>query len=275
MASPNIYTSGIGGTVGAELALQKPLFTSGNIYYVSSVTGASGNTGKERNRPYDSFANLIASLAAGDIVVLLSGHTETLASSALTLAGVTIVGEGSGTNAPYLYHTITDTTYALSASGAGVHFYNINFAKTSSTTGSAVPILQISGAGCVVGDGCTFTLGEGSRSIGLELVTGATNTRIQGATFTSAATTISSVGPSSAIKVTNAVTDLTLIDLTIDGGLYGWSNPYAISVAGAVTRLFARGTTLIGDSDVSIVTGSTGLYTSSGTGGSNRVVWAA
>lgn len=278
MASPNVYTSGIGGTLGASLVTQKPLICSGIVYYVSSLLGSDSNTGKERNRPIGSVQSLqiAVTLAAGDVVVMLAGHSETLGPGfTLSENGVTYVGEGTGSSIPSLIQDPTDTDVGVLVSGTGVRFYNVNFSRLSGSAGTAVPIVKITGAGCVIGTGCTFTQGTDSRSNGLELATGANNCRVEGTTFTSTATTISSDGPLSGIKVTNAISDFTMIDTTFDGGAFGWSHPYAFNGSAAITRLFARGIKLVGDSDVTFATGTTGIYTSTGTGGSNRVVWAA
>jgi len=81
--------------------------------------------------------------------------------------------------------------------------------------------------------------------------------------------------PESAIKVTNAITDLWINNLTINGGSSGWANPYAFNGAAAVTVFRALQVSLLNDSDVTLATGTTGWIQVGTTSGSARVVWAA
>ena len=78
------------------------IFTFGNIYYVSSVTGSASNDGTRPDKPMATVDQAI-SLAAvtannDDVIILLPGHAETVTATsiALDMAGLRIIGMGKG-----------------------------------------------------------------------------------------------------------------------------------------------------------------------------------
>lgn len=100
---------------------------SGNVWYVDS-NGAQIGDGKF-NRPFATIDTAINHASAGDIIVVKAGHTETLvAAGAITLdvAGVSVVGEGTGNNRPKLTFTpLAVGTAPVSWTAANVSFENI------------------------------------------------------------------------------------------------------------------------------------------------------
>lgn len=74
--------------------------TSGSYFFVSSVAGNSGNTGRSPQAPLATVQQAIdkCTASAGDVVVLLPGHAETVTSTSLSLnkAGVQVVALGVG-----------------------------------------------------------------------------------------------------------------------------------------------------------------------------------
>lgn len=273
MASPNIWANGVGGTAGAALALVAPLYTSGNIWYVLSTTGsdAASPRGKERIRPLATLAQAVTNAAAGDIIVCLSGHAETLTSQqAFSNADIHVIGEGAGSNRPKFTRNADIVMFNVTA--AGVKFDNLYF--PASTLASANSRVKFAGANDRM-VGCYFECGTLDNGPSLETVTGASQVSVTGGTyFVSTSTSVASQ-PDSAIKVTNAITDLELDTVIMDGASSGWANPYAFNGAGAVTRLRATNVDLLGDSDMTFATGTSGhLYVRNRTG-SARVVWTA
>lgn len=95
----------------------------GNYWFVNSATGSNGNPGTF-DAPFSTLAFALSQggLAAGDIVVVAEGHAENVAAAAgilASVAGVQVVGLGSGTKAP-TFTFITATTATFKVTGAGV-----------------------------------------------------------------------------------------------------------------------------------------------------------
>ncbi len=119
---PNGFTNGV--TV-RDLPIQ--LAHPGRIFWVnnSSVLAPGGVAGSDSGngtylRPFRTIDYAIGRCTAsrGDIIMVMPGHAETLSSaSAITLdvAGVAIVGLGTGTLRPTLTFSATDATMVISA----------------------------------------------------------------------------------------------------------------------------------------------------------------
>jgi hypothetical protein len=273
MASPNFHSNGVGGTTGATLTTVSPLLTSGNIYYVSSASGSNSNTGLERNKPLATLAQAYTNASANDTIVLMSGHTQSIvAVQTLAKAGLTIVGEGSGSSRPQFTRLNTGASFVLfDITAAGVTLSNLYFQDTS---GAACTDSKVkSAAANTLIDGCYFEAGVYDTGPQVEYVTGASQARIRDTTFISVGT--SGTQPESAVKVTNALTDLELDTVVFDGGTIGWSNPYALNGAAAITRLRGINLSLLDDSDITLATGTTGYLHVLNKSGSARVVWTA
>lgn len=104
--------------------------TVGNIFYAYS--GALG-TGTGRS-PLDAFTTIDAAVGActannGDIILVLPGHAETISAAAgiaLDVAGITVLGIGSGTTQPKVtFDTIISAD--LDVDAANVTIENIHF----------------------------------------------------------------------------------------------------------------------------------------------------
>lgn len=272
MASPSIYPNGIGGTTGATLATVSPLYASGQVWYVSATTGVDGASpaGLDRIKPLATLAQAHTNAAAGDFIVCLSGHTQTLtAAQTFDKADIKVLGEGSGSNRPKF--TRNGDVNMFDVTAAGVQFHNIYFpASTSASTKSRLRTAAVS---TKVRD-CYFECGASDTGPAAETITGASQAVFRDTTFISTATLLTAQ-PHSALKVTNAITDLEIDACAFSGGTTGWSNQHAVNIAGAVTRLCAINVDLLLDSDVTIVTGSTGYFHQRYKTGSARVLWAA
>lgn len=110
------------------------LFTTGKVWYVSSVMGSDGNRGIDPNLPLASIAqaqtNAIAS--NGDVVIVLPGHAETISAAggiALSKAGVSYIGLGTGANRPTLTFA-TATTATMTISGANTSIDNFVYTQS-------------------------------------------------------------------------------------------------------------------------------------------------
>lgn len=97
-----------------------------NIWWVDSVNGSDGNRGTF-SAPYASLAFVLATasgvVGAGDIVVVKAGHTETISGAGTitqSVAGVSVVGLGTGNNRPVITWSATTSTWAMSAANCSV-----------------------------------------------------------------------------------------------------------------------------------------------------------
>lgn len=125
----------------------------GSVFYVSNVAGAGGvdssqNSGKSKNSPYRTIDYAIGRCKANndDVIVVMPGHAETLATaSAITVdvAGISIIGLGTGASRPTLTFSATAATMVISA--ASVIFKN--FIVTPSIDSVVSPVV-VSGADC-------------------------------------------------------------------------------------------------------------------------------
>lgn len=278
MASPNIFTGGLGGVSGATLAIVSPLYTSGEVWYLHGPSGtdAASPAGKERNKPLATLAQALTNAGNNDTIVCLSGHTETLTATAtIAETGLSIVGEGTGSSRPKFTRNVNGVLFDVT--GAAVTIDNIYFpGGAASTTSGKVSVASV---GSVVRN-CYFeasVLDDGGQ---LEFTAGAGQCRVRGCTFISTAATVADQ-PSSALRVVSAMSDLwiggpeTAQAVVVDGGSSGWSATAALNVTAAVTRLRIQNVDLLNDSDINIVTATTGFVHVRNKTGSARVVWAA
>lgn len=101
----------------------------GQVFWVHSGTGSDGNKGNF-DRPFSTIDYAIGRCTAsrGDIIMVKAGHTETISAAAgiaLDVAGVAIIGTGTGGLRPTINFTATTSTFAISAANCTV--YNLLF----------------------------------------------------------------------------------------------------------------------------------------------------
>ena len=89
-----------------------PATLLGKYFFVDSVTGISSNDGLSPTTALATVDQAVNKCTAskGDVIVVLPGHVETLATASvgivLDVAGVTVVGLGSGNARPTFTQTI-------------------------------------------------------------------------------------------------------------------------------------------------------------------------
>ena len=179
------YPNGVSSFGIPVLAPGGNLPVSGSYYFVDGTTGADGNEGSWSS-PKASITGALGSCVAnnGDVIVVMAGYTAAVSAAAglaLSVAGVTIVGLGNGTNRP----TITfDTTTAatMSITAANVTVENFIFDLTGfdaivapiSPTGADFSLLN-----------CDIETGDATNQAALAVLTTAAATRltVAGCTF--------------------------------------------------------------------------------------------
>lgn len=242
--------TGIGEISGDPLVIDGQLHSTGQIFYVSSITGSGAFTGLNKDQPALTLGAAHTAAAAGDIIVLLDGHTETYAAPLTISKAVTIVGSGSSSGIPTVSFNRSADTLIFEV-GAGVQLRNIKFPGSSvSATAHRVDITNAS----IVMDGCYFECSNNDNGSGGQLLLATTNARdfkLRNTRFvcTSTATTpIAGV----AVLVSAAVSDLTLTGVVFDGGTRGFASGYAYRETAAPTRRRAESISMLRGADVQL-----------------------
>jgi len=100
-----------------------PMTLTGKYIYVGNATGQNGTAGSEGSdpsAPINSITNALLKCTANnmDVIVVLPGYTETVAVASglnINVAGVTVVGLGTGSLRPTISLSATASTIAMSA----------------------------------------------------------------------------------------------------------------------------------------------------------------
>lgn len=143
--------------VGGSYVYTDESKTTGEIFFVSSVTGTNGaGYGKTPDAPVATIDYAIGLCTANkfDRIYVLSDHAETITTASgidLDVAGVSVIGLGQGTNRPTV--TIgTNTTASVDFSAANCRLSNIRFVNNID---SLVTFVE-GGAGTATIDNCEF-----------------------------------------------------------------------------------------------------------------------
>lgn len=232
--------------------------TSGNYFFVSSVTGSSIATGKTPAAAVATIQQAIdkCTAAKNDVVVLLPGHAETVTATnvALNKSGVTIVGLGTGGLKPTFTFGAAAATITVSA--ANISISNCRFVANFVDVASAI----------TVGLTSTDFVVSGSEFLDTSLIlnflccltTGATNNSADGLCFlgnyvyslpTTAGAVVSILSNALRVQVSNNIVDkaatndagqLITMSSKVTGGIRITNNVLTVvgSAAAAVGILF-------------------------------------
>ncbi len=240
---PNLLPNGIGGLVADDLITAKNLQLSSpaRIWYVDSVTGDSGNSGKDRKFPLDTIDNAMTATGGGDdeIIVCLSTHKEEISSEINVFSAITIVGEGATAGVPDVELTLAPgatNMFTFNQSLGCIDIRNLHFMPPGNAASPA-----ISTGSYIVGDepacrilGCHFDFDEFSGDDGIIMSTGADYWTYENCVFTNVDDTTPVVArPQPAVRIegAGALKRLIMCGCTFDGGIHGFDdgsqNPYA------------------------------------------------
>lgn len=266
------YPNGLGESLGGDaLATQKPIVTSGNVWWVNSATGvdAASPAGQDREKPLASLGQANTNAVDGDIIVLESGHTETLV-AVLTLKGVTVVGIGttSGKPAAQLKINSAGACCVQFASTAG-ELRNIYFPASVQSNTNTNGKVRFTTTNCVA-YGLYIECSALDQLPALSI--DSNSCRIENCTIVSTATTVAT-RPLRGLYTTGAVSDLTLVGNVFDDGSVGFANPSCDLSTGTITRLRGHSNSLLRGAGVSIASASTGYFIASTQTGGARVNW--
>jgi hypothetical protein len=142
-----------------EGAVQRGALTEagpGSVFYVNSVTGSNSNNGQSWLSPVATIDYAIGLCTAdkGDVIYVAPMHAETISAAAgivCDIAGVTIIGLGTGSFRPTITFT-TATTADLDIDAANVTIRNLRFICAMAAL--AAPI-DVNAASFTMED-CTF-----------------------------------------------------------------------------------------------------------------------
>lgn len=270
--SQQFYPSGAGESLGDSMVTSGPMVTTGYIWYVYSGTGvdAAGDRGKDRTRPLATIGQAYTNASAGDIIVLMDGHTETR-TSALTIAkSLKIVGAGSSGGLPTAKLTINSAASELFIISANsVQLRNIWFEENSQANASDK--IRVTGAGFRM-KGCYLECGDTDDGPALNLSTGANYANITSTTFVSTATALTTQPPQ-ALYIGAAHTGLTMDGVVFDGGTKGYSGFHAINDTYGVTLVLFEGISLLRGADVKMDADATGTIISPTSASSALIEW--
>jgi hypothetical protein len=263
-----VRPNGLGETLGDSLALTKPLYTSGAVWYVNSAGGvdAAAPAGKDREKPLATLGQAQTNAAAGDIICLMTNHAETLtAALVLSKAGLVIVG---GNNVSFTMNAANQDTFTVNVTS--VEIRNIIFKESAQTNAGSTLAAKV-GVNSVVGTriiGCTFQQGPKDNLYGLFLTSGANNVRVENCSFISTATVVAT-RPLGAMGTSGGgtVADLELIGLTLSDGTVGYQNPAFNGGTTTLTRLKATGLSLLLGAEMEVGTLSGYVANPTSTGG--------
>jgi len=144
-----LWAEGMEGRVGGQIG-------TGNIYYVDSGVSAAGD-GSSWEKAVATIDAAINKCTAnnGDIIYVAQGHAETIAAADgfdADVAGITIIGCGTGTDMPELTFSTTASTVAVGA--ANVTIVNLRFLAGISEVVTGL-IVEAAGNNCTI-IGCEF-----------------------------------------------------------------------------------------------------------------------
>jgi hypothetical protein len=116
--------------------------TSGSYFFVDSATGNSGNAGSYE-KPMATIDQAInkCTASAGDVIVVFPGHTETIASASTLVpdvAGITIVGLGTGSLVPTLTFNATGSEIEVGADNITIE--NLKFSAGISAVATGIDV---------------------------------------------------------------------------------------------------------------------------------------
>ena len=232
-SNPQFWSDGFGGAANstAPIAGADDIYVYGDlstrVYFVSSVTGSNSNDGT-RDDPYATFAYAVTQAGYGDVIVILSGHTESITADISISVRLIVIGEGVGNSRP---------SFTPATAGAEItitdacHFHGLRFLAATATYTTAQIIATAAGAiGCRFAY-CEFISGDKEASVAKLTMNNAAGF-LDNCTFTSSGTTYD-------LRPYGAFTGARLVrNCTINGGTYGWQT--------TATMLFGWGNTASG-----------------------------
>jgi hypothetical protein len=152
---------------------------AGNVLYVHSGTGTASGPGFSPETAYSTIDAAVGACTAdnNDVIVVLPGHVETVTAAAglaLDVAGVTVLGTGSGRQRGRINYT-TNAAASVDVTAARVTIDNLVF--TMIGVDAVTAGINVSGADFVL-QNCEIEFADGTNQATLALLTAATASRM-------------------------------------------------------------------------------------------------
>lgn len=212
------WGSGLGESLGDSLVSStSPLYVDGTVYWVHSSTGSDSNGGTERLRPLATLSQAITNATDGDIIVLLSGHTESIGSQLTINKRLTIAGAGSSGGVPTVKFTRTFNGVMFAITAVNVSLRNLYFEESTTSSASARITASFAGFSML---GCYAECGE--NDVGPTVTLAADYPVIESSTFISVAT--GSTSPYPPIYSTSQINGIWIRNCICDGGTKGFKH---------------------------------------------------
>ena len=240
------YIDGLGQSLGDTYVTADPFYSTGQVWYVYSGTGvdAADPNGRNPAKPFATLGYAISASATYDTIVLMDGHAETITAAKVPLAGQTIVGGGSSGGLPTVKLTMNAAAAGmLTMSAANVQIRNVWF--NANAQANSVAMMTGDGFGVVIKD-CYFQMAQYDDAAAISI--GGDYFRIEGTTFVSTATVLTAQ-PYMALEVTGGQ-DITLSDVTFDGGTTGFSQGHAAYIDPGGSAFLMENITLLRGADI-------------------------
>ena len=138
------------------------VYTTGALLHVDSNNGAATNNGLTPNQAVLTIAQAItlATANAGDVILLLPGHAESIAAElSISTEGITFLGLGNGDNRPVITFD-TATAAGITLAADNIRFSNIVFLNA---VDSQVEMIDVADAAYAVFDNCQFLEGSSTQ----------------------------------------------------------------------------------------------------------------
>lgn len=166
---------------GGLFTVQDQSQTTGDIYFVSSLTGTDAvGYGQNPDAPFASIAFALTQVTAtqGDRIYVMPGHVEVITKAAgcnIAAANVAVIGLGDGDARPQITYS-TAATASFDINAAGARLENMWFVGTGFAAITA--LVNVKGAGAVIRN-CFFQHANSTNQAVQAILTTAAGTRLR------------------------------------------------------------------------------------------------
>lgn len=252
-----MWPNGFGETTGDALASTLPFYQAfGNdVWFVCSLNGTDGASpaGKNKEKPLATLGQANTNAASGDIIVLLTGHTETFTAALTITKSLTIIGCGttSGKPSPQLKNnSAAASMVTLATANIDVEFRNVYFpAQVQSNSATKFNYT----AGSLRMEGCYCEASGNDTAAVITLPTsGIERFDFINSTMVSTGSSTSSQ-PLRGISGTSITGHVRLDGAVFDDGTYGWSGDTALLISqGSTGGVRGTGVSLLRGASIAI-----------------------
>jgi hypothetical protein len=149
--------------------------TRGAIWYVDSVNGVAGNSGKTWQAPFLTIAAAVAAASAGDTIMLFGSFSEAVTCAK---ASIKFIGAGAGPKEAIWTAPTVAASFGLSPTANYITVENIYFKPVIYTSSGVPSAIRLSGSNWLTVQNCRFQGQTGSYTAIYSPVADSDNVRI-------------------------------------------------------------------------------------------------